>query len=245
MTRSQWMTELKKYLITLSREDMERALEYFNEIYEDKNEAGIPEKEIIYQFGNPRDAAKKILDDLAAASGSVVVMQGDNSQAVVHVGSKPEKQPKIKKEREKGSFPVWAVVLIIASIPILIGPAIGIIATVFALFITAWVLIGVMFIVSGALMIAGIAGSVYSIYTLTMSGSIGLAQLGMGLTALGLGVLILIAAIVVLRLWIKANVILFKLLIRAVTLGRVKVVILKKKMFPGDEMPAASTEGGQ
>jgi len=234
------MTELKKYLITLSGDDMERALEYYNEIYEDKNEAGIPEKEIIYQFGNPRDAAKKILDDLASANEHAA----DNSRTYITpvIPEPPQQQPPpqplpqmtMANEPVKSKTPVWAIVLLIICIPFLIGPVIGVVSTVFALFITAWTLVGVLFIVAGALILSGLAGIIYSVYTLTMSGPIGLAQLGISLAALGIGILMLIAAVIVLRLWIKANIVLFKLLIRLITFGKVKF-----KIFNG------SKQGGQ
>ena len=73
MTRGQWIEELKKYLFTLPKEDLARALEYYNEIYNDKNEAGISEGEILYSFGNPSDAAKKILAEYGFNAG-----QADN-----------------------------------------------------------------------------------------------------------------------------------------------------------------------
>lgn len=61
MTYLKWQDELESYLGTLSREERERIFSYFAEMYADKRDAGIPEKEIIEEFGAPYDAAKRIL----------------------------------------------------------------------------------------------------------------------------------------------------------------------------------------
>ncbi|MCL2370325.1 MAG: DUF1700 domain-containing protein [Firmicutes bacterium] len=271
MTRSQWMTELKKYLITLSHEDLERAVEYYNEIYEDKNEAGIPEKEIIYQFGNPRDAAKKILDDFAGVvPESVVAIQNESFQTnvdmqqQVHEQVQPQlvQQPQFEQSQpqqqvqpqsqsahtpKRGGIPIWVIILITVCITLFIGPIIGLVATVFALFVTVWALVGTLFAVAGSLILAGLVGTGYSIYTLTLNAPVGLAQLGMSLAALGLGILLLIVAVIVLRLWIKANIVLLKLLVRFVTFGRVKIKIFKDKVCCSScsEQQANSNQGGQ
>lgn len=61
MTYIKWQDELESYLGTLSREEKERIFSYFAEMYADKRDAGIPEKEIIEEFGAPYDVAKRIL----------------------------------------------------------------------------------------------------------------------------------------------------------------------------------------
>ncbi len=61
MTYIKWQDELESYLGTLSREEKERVFSYFAEMYADKRDAGIPENEIIEEFGAPYDVAKRIL----------------------------------------------------------------------------------------------------------------------------------------------------------------------------------------
>lgn len=62
MKRTLYMTELKRYLSQLSREDYEGALDYFNEYFD---EAGPDnEAEAIAELGTPKEAAQLILKDL-------------------------------------------------------------------------------------------------------------------------------------------------------------------------------------
>ncbi len=61
MTYIKWQDELESYLGVLSREEKEKVFAYFAEMYADKRDAGLSEKEIIEEFGAPYDAAKRIL----------------------------------------------------------------------------------------------------------------------------------------------------------------------------------------
>lgn len=61
MTYIKWQDELEGYLGNLSREEKEKVFAYFAEMYADKRDAGISEKEIIEEFGAPYDVAKRIL----------------------------------------------------------------------------------------------------------------------------------------------------------------------------------------
>lgn len=61
MTYKQWEKQLKKQLSSLSASERADALEYYRELYGDKKEAGGTEEEIVAEFGNPEDCAKRIL----------------------------------------------------------------------------------------------------------------------------------------------------------------------------------------
>lgn len=63
MTYIKWQDELEGYLGVLSREEKEKVFAYFAEMYADKRDAGLSEKEIIEEFGAPYDAAKRILEE--------------------------------------------------------------------------------------------------------------------------------------------------------------------------------------
>lgn len=63
MTKYEWERELKRHIAVLPKSEQARIFDYYSEIFEDRIEAGMQEKDIIYEFGNPFDVAQKILSD--------------------------------------------------------------------------------------------------------------------------------------------------------------------------------------
>ena len=61
MTWKEWELHLMEGLSTLSLEERAKIAEYYQEMYGDKLEAGIPEEEILKEFGDPKACAQKIL----------------------------------------------------------------------------------------------------------------------------------------------------------------------------------------
>ena len=61
MKKKIWEKQLARLLGPLSPAERQSALNYYNEIYNDKIEAGITEEEIIAEFGFPEDCAERIL----------------------------------------------------------------------------------------------------------------------------------------------------------------------------------------
>ena len=63
MTKYEWERQLKKGISGLPKSEQKRVLEYYNELFSDKIDAGMREQEIIAEFGNPYDVANKLLVD--------------------------------------------------------------------------------------------------------------------------------------------------------------------------------------
>ena len=63
MTKREWEKKLGKSMKSLSKNEVARVIAYYDELYEDKVESGMSEEEIIREFGDPSDAAAKILGD--------------------------------------------------------------------------------------------------------------------------------------------------------------------------------------
>gem|GEM_PF-1320721 len=61
MTKYEWEKELQKNLKRLPDTEVVRALDYYNEVFFDKEESGMSEREIIRSFGNPFDVAYRIV----------------------------------------------------------------------------------------------------------------------------------------------------------------------------------------
>ena len=63
MTIKEWTRQLKGALSPMPRKERRRVLSYYEEMYADKAEAGIPEEEILQEFGSPAAAAGRILEE--------------------------------------------------------------------------------------------------------------------------------------------------------------------------------------
>lgn len=61
-----WHDQFEACLSKLNREERERALAYYGEMYADMRDSGMSEEEIVAEFGSPCDAAKKIIDEEGA-----------------------------------------------------------------------------------------------------------------------------------------------------------------------------------
>lgn len=66
MTRSQWEKKLRKKLSALPADERNRILEYYDELYCDKRDAGLREEEILKEFGPPEDAAARAVEESGA-----------------------------------------------------------------------------------------------------------------------------------------------------------------------------------
>lgn len=63
MTKYEWETELKKCMTRLPKAEQDRVLAYYNELFADRADDGMSEKQIINEFGNPVDVAFKIMTE--------------------------------------------------------------------------------------------------------------------------------------------------------------------------------------
>lgn len=92
MTKYEWESELKRHIAGLPKEEQTKALEFYNELFEDKIESGYKEKRIIAEFGNPRDVADKILEEYNAGA----------SRAAASLPAEPERS-------DEPTAPIWPV----------------------------------------------------------------------------------------------------------------------------------------
>ena len=66
MTKYEWFEKFEAELGAILGDEKERAKEYYEELFADKQEQGVSEEEIINEFGSPETAAKKILEESAS-----------------------------------------------------------------------------------------------------------------------------------------------------------------------------------
>ncbi len=63
MNKAQWDKRLKKKLSPLGKEEKEKIIAYYDELYYDKKDAGLSEEEILAEFGTPEAAAEKFIEE--------------------------------------------------------------------------------------------------------------------------------------------------------------------------------------
>ena len=66
MTKKQWDKRLNKKLSALPDKERRRVLDYYDELYWDKRDAGFSEEAILKEFGAPEEAAARALEESGA-----------------------------------------------------------------------------------------------------------------------------------------------------------------------------------
>lgn len=176
MNRTEYMQILSHELRRLPREDFEKAMEYYNEYFD---EAG-PENEeqAISDLGNPKDAAKEILMDLAQQAA---------------------KEP--PRTVKRGLSAVWIGILGICAAPLALPLAAGLIIVIAALILTVFLVLLSVVIAAVSVAAAGIIGMIGGIILSFTAFADGICNIGAGLFSLGGGILFIYGSILLFK-WI-------------------------------------------
>lgn len=188
MNRQQFLSRLAAELRKLPKEEIEAALEYYNEYFD---EAGPErEQEVIAELGKPEQVAKQIKADYA-----IRWMELDDFN---HEGN--AKRPR----RGVATAVVWVILGIFAA-PVALSFAIGIGAVVFALIITIVALavagmgcLAAFVVCGGAMIVLGIGG-------LLASFSSALMMIGAGLVFVGVSAALFFAVGIAAKSLIRAT----------------------------------------
>ena len=162
MTYRQWEKAFRKRLSRLPGEERERALGYYAELYGDKLDAGVSESEIVREFGDPKAAADKIIEESAETASA---------------------QGKTVRARTAGDTAARAA----AAVLLFLFVGLPLLAVLFSLAVAG----AALFLSGFAVILAGVAHVVYFLAQLYMYGGAGyVAQIGIGLAAAGAGALL-------------------------------------------------------
>ena len=161
MTYRQWEKAFRKRLSRLPGEERERALGYYAELYGDKLDAGVSESEIVREFGDPKAAADKIIEESAETAFA---------------------QGKTVRARTAGDTAARA-----AAVLLFLFVGLPLLAVLFSLAVAG----AALFLSGFAVILAGVAHVVYFLAQLYMYGGAGyVAQIGIGLAAAGVGAML-------------------------------------------------------
>lgn len=170
MNRIEYMNCLANRLKRLPKEDYDKAMEYFNEYFD---EAG-PENEqqAIEDLGVPELAANQIVMDMALKN----VDEPDKSV--------------------KRSFKtVWLAILAVFAAPIALPVAIAVVACLAAVLVAAGSVLLAVVVAAAGFAITSVVGFLGSLYLLFASPANGLATLGLSIFCIGVSIFVVIGSI--------------------------------------------------
>lgn len=166
MTKAEFLAELRTAISGLPEADIEKSLDFYSEMIDDRVEDGLSEEEAVAALGSIEDIKTQILKDIPIT--------------------------KIIKEKvkPKRSLSGLEITLLIVGFPIWLPLLISAAAVIFSVYVTLWSVIVVLYSVdlvffAGA--IAGVLGSIPILFIGNISAA--LLLLGIGLVCAGLGIL--------------------------------------------------------
>lgn len=174
MTKQEFIDEIKSRLNGLPEEEIQKSLDYYSEMIDDRIDDGMEEEEAVGEIGSVDEAVKGILEDIPL-------------HTVIKAKTKPQRKLK-----------AWEVVMLILGSPIWVPLLIVAIVLIFVFYLLIWVLVIVFFAVDLALFLSGIAAVTVGIAgffypQLTIAGSF--ALIGAGLILIGGSVMLFIPLI--------------------------------------------------
>ena len=164
MTRDEFFMQLHEELAGLPRSEVNRIIEYYDEIFIGGLDDGKTEEEICLSLDNPKDIAGRVRAEIAFV--------------------RAEQQPSAKSMST-----VLIVLLGILALPIGLPIAIAILAVVFSLLVTVVSVVFSLGVTGIALFVGGLAGVVYGITVIVQGGVLfGIAFIGASFIITGLGI---------------------------------------------------------
>ena len=166
MTKNDFLTELRAALEGLPEEDVEKSLEYYSEMIDDRIEDGLSEEEAVADLGSIEDIRAQIVKDTPI--------------------TKLIKE-KIKPKRTLSGL---EITLLIVGFPIWFPLLASAAATLFSIWFSLWAVVISFYAVEAAFMASAVGGIIAAVVMLTVGNSLsGLFLLGCSLACVGLGIL--------------------------------------------------------
>ena len=165
MSKQEFLTELRKGLAGLPKDDIEERLAFYSEMIEDRIEEGSTEEEVLDEIGNVEEIVSQIIADTPLVK-------------LVKEKAKPKRRLK-----------VWEIVLLIAGSPLWLSLLLAVIAVILAIYLVLWSVIVSLWSVFGSVLGCGFAGVVAGIgFAFCENGLTGLVMIGAGMVCLGLSI---------------------------------------------------------
>lgn len=167
MTKEEYLTQLKKYLKRLPKEDYNNAMDYFTEYFEDAGPEG--ETALMQELGTPKEAAYDILDNL------ITEKRNDPGTPVWKI--------------------LLLTLLVICAAPLGGSLALAVLAVLLACVVV--IIVGILCILTFGAMFVIIGGKLFIRGAIAITASLSGASLisGAGLFSIGIGILAVVAVV--------------------------------------------------
>lgn len=170
MKKQEFLAVLRDRLRGLPQEDIQRSVDYYSEMIDDRMEDGLREESAVAALGSMDEIVSQILMETSL--------------------------PKLVKAKvkQKKHLHTWAIVLLVLGSPIWLSLLIAAMAVLLSVYVVIWSVVVSLFAVNVALAACAFAGVVCSvIYMICGHPAAGLAILGAGLACAGLEILFVFA----------------------------------------------------
>lgn len=170
MNKVEFLAQLRSELSVLPKEDIEKSLDYYSEIIEDRIEEGLSESEAVEACGEVSEIASLIISDMPLSK-------------LVKAKMKPSRTLK-----------AWEIVLIVLGSPIWLSLLLAVAAVVLSVYIILWSFIVLLYAVDAAIAACSFA-LVFGTFSYLISGGSaqGVLCLGLAFVCAGLSVLLFFA----------------------------------------------------
>lgn len=170
MDKQTFLTSLREQLHGLPQSDIDKSLEYYSEMIDDRIEDGVSEEEAVAAMETSEEIAQQILLDMPLTK-------------VVKAKARPTRP-----------LAVWEIILLIVGSPVWVPLLLAFVLTFFAIYLTIWIMIAALYAVNLAFVLCGVAAWVQSGIALFTGINLQVPfYIGVGLISLGVGVLLFFA----------------------------------------------------
>lgn len=166
MNKQEFLESIRSQLRGLPEEDIEKSLDYYAEMIEDRVEDGLTEEEAVEAMGTPEEVASQILMDTSFTK-------------LVKAKVNPKKR-----------LSVWAIVLIILGSPIWLSLAVAVLAIILSVYMVLWSVILVLYAIDLSMAACALSGLVcIAAFLLNFAVAESILMFGISLVCAGLAVL--------------------------------------------------------
>lgn len=166
MNKQEFLSELSKGLEGLSQSDIDKTLEYYSEMIDDRMEDGESEEAAVAGIGRPEDIARQVLLDTPLPR-------------LVKAKAKPSQAPR-----------AWVIILLVLGSPVWLPLLFAVIITVASVFFAIWSVIASLYFADFMIGISSVASlAAFGAALASGSGTQAAMNIGAALICFGLSIL--------------------------------------------------------
>ena len=181
MSKEEYLNQLHKYLRKLPKQDYDDAMDYFEEYFQETDEAGA--QKLIEEMGTPKEAARELIANLLDKKLDETYMSDENNDRI--------KLPEKNLQKELSGLPALRFWRYLLAQPLLLA----ILAVLACVLVCVAIALVCVFIFAICLLLVGGKLWIRGLFAITTSVS-GFAMVsGCGLFAFGIGILLVILTI--------------------------------------------------